>query len=567
MDMRSRRTMRILMALLVAVLVAGGCAPMPLPTAAPSPATATEASPLPTETELPPTATALPATDTPTAPAPEPEPETPEAVQETLFPPEMPSAVRGGQVFDANCATCHGAAGDGSGLEGAADFTDLEFMRGEQPAEFFEAIRDGVAGTAMPAWGDGLTVMDIWDVLYYEWTFATSPQEIRQGRELFAANCARCHGADGDGSGIAGAADFSDQQFMANEDPSEFYVAVRDGVEGTAMPVWGDQLSEDQIWSLVNSVWTFAYDYGEDELPQPADTPLPTETPQPTDTPKPTSTTTVALALTPDPAVGLQLWQQKPCQGCHGSNAEGNIGPRLAGTGLSFDQILLQVRTGAPPMPAYSEAEVSELELQHITSWLRSLAPPTPTPIALPTFPTGALSTMWQHVNDMKVKCDFAKDLPERQAGDDAGRLTILKQYANEALQLGQAAIGQANQAINDTPDEGVRSVIRSVIDHTNGVIGHANTALGLNSFAEAWPHAAQMVYISRLDAWPLATQSIRDAGLAGTVQVRVTDPSGNPIPGAFVTVLTAHTPVGVSTDSSGRATIANVAAVPALQV
>jgi hypothetical protein len=59
----------------------------------------------------------------------------------------------------------------------------------------------------------------------------------------------------------------------------------------------------------------------------------------------------------------------------------------------------------------------------------------------------------------------------------------------------------------------------------------------------------------------------VRDAGLAGSVQVRVTDPGGNPIPGAFVTVLTAHTPVGVRTDSSGRTTIPNVAAVPALQV
>ena len=28
---------------------------------------------------------------------------------------------------------------------------------------------------------------------------------------------------------------------------------------------------------------------------------------------------------------------------------------------------------------------------------------------------------MWQQVNDMKVSSDFAKDLPERLAGDDAG--------------------------------------------------------------------------------------------------------------------------------------------------
>jgi hypothetical protein len=75
------------------------------------------------------------------------------------------------------------------------------------------------------------------------------------------------------------------------------------------------------------------------------------------------------------------------------------------------------------------------------------------------------------------------------------------------------------------------------------------------------------MVRISRLDAWPLATQAVRDAGLVGTVRVRVTNQAGSPIAGAFITVLTSHTPVGVAADGSGRATIVNVAAVPALQV
>jgi hypothetical protein len=105
------------------------------------------------------------------------------------------------------------------------------------------------------------------------------------------------------------------------------------------------------------------------------------------------------------------------------------------------------------------------------------------------------------------------------------------------------------------------------VIEQVNVVIDQANQALGKGSFGDAWPHAARMVYVSRLDAWPLATQAVRQAGRVGTVRVRVTDPAGNPIPGAFVTVLTTHTPLGVQTDGSGRATLTNVAAVPQLQV
>jgi hypothetical protein len=265
--------------------------------------------------------------------------------------------------------------------------------------------------------------------------------------------------------------------------------------------------------------------------------------------------------------MGQQIWQQKPCMGCHGTSAEGNTGPKLAGTGLGFDQVLQTVRSGKGIMPAFGRDQVSDLELQHIYAWLRSLAPPTPTPVPEPVYSTGALLAMWQHVNDMKVASDFAKDLPERQAGDDAGRLAILKQHASTAVQQGQAAVAQGNQAINDVPNETVRATIRQTIDQVHAVVDHANQALGQGSYGAAWPHAAEMVRISRIDAWPLATQAVREAGVTGNVRVRVTDPAGNPIPGAFVTVLTAHTPVGVQTDAAGRATITNVAAVPALQV
>ena len=75
------------------------------------------------------------------------------------------------------------------------------------------------------------------------------------------------------------------------------------------------------------------------------------------------------------------------------------------------------------------------------------------------------------------------------------------------------------------------------------------------------------MARLSRIEAWPWATQAVRDAGLTGTVRVRVTNRAGQPIPGAFVTVLTAHDPAAALTDANGRATIRNAASVPALQV
>jgi mono/diheme cytochrome c family protein len=176
-------------ALLIVALLVAACGGAPEPTASPVVSEPTQPPPEPTVAE-------------PTQPPPEPtvaEPTQPSEPtqppqEEKLFPPEMPSAVRGEAVYTTNCVSCHGEAGDGSGLAGAADFTDVELVRGAMPAQFFEAIRDGVEGTAMPAWGDTLSEMEIWDVLYYEWTFATSPEEIAQGQGLFSANCVACHG-------------------------------------------------------------------------------------------------------------------------------------------------------------------------------------------------------------------------------------------------------------------------------------------------------------------------------------------------------------------------------------
>ena len=542
---------------LVAVLLLAACGATSEPTAAPTVAEPTQLPPTPTAepataepTELPPQPTEEPATSEPTESPPEPT-EAPETG--ALFPPEMPSAVRGQAVFVANCATCHGQTGDGSGLEGAADFTDVEFMRQAKPAELFESIRDGVEGTAMPTWEGELGEMEIWDVLYYERTFATSPEEVAQGRSLFAENCVTCHGEAGDGSGLEGAANFTDQAFMANENQTEFFEKITEGVEGSAMPAWGDTFSEDEIWSLVNYVWTFAYEYPEERVAEP--------TPE------------VELPEEPDPAVGAQIWTEKPCIGCHGAQAGGDIGPRLAGTVLEFDEVLLRVRTGKAPMPAFSEEQVSDLELRHIFAWLKSLSPPTPileptetpepdapSPTSRPALPpSGHLMAFWEHVNWVKVHSDFAKDAsPNIGALHD--RVRQARDRANGALQ-------EADLAIADIPNAQAQATIREVKGFVNEILTHANAALATQDLNAARAEAAQMVEISRLDAWPRASLAVKQAGFTGSATVRVRDQQGNPISGALVTALTAPNPAGARTGADGRVTIPNLAAVRVMQI
>jgi mono/diheme cytochrome c family protein len=474
------------------------------------------------------------------------------------FPPEMPSAVRGMVVYEANCTTCHGAAGDGSGLPGAADFTDLMFVRGKTPAEFFQSIRDGVEGRAMPAWGGQLGEMEMWDVLYYEWTFATSPDQTAEGEMLFNENCVSCHGAAGDGSGLPGAANFTDQQFVANRNPDKFFQSITGGVDGTAMPAWGETFTEDQIWALVNYVWTFAYEY-------------PGGTTSGGATAEPTAET--ALPQEPDPAIGAQLWAQKPCSGCHGAQAMGDIGPRLAGTVLQFDEVLLRVRAGKGDMPAFSEAEISDLELRHIYAWLESLTPPTPTlaptdtpepnaPTSTPRAelpPSGHLMAFWEDVNWVKVHSDFAKDAtPTIEALHD--RVRQARDRGNDALQ-------EADLAIAEIPDQQANATIREVKGYINEILQHADAASNTDSLDAARAEAAKMVEISRLDAWPSASLAVKQAGFTGSVQVRVRDQSGNPIAGALVTALTAPSPAAGITGGDGRVIINDLAAVRVMQV
>ena len=76
---------------------------------------------------------------------------------------------RGRVLFQANCALCHGARGDGRGQrkEGLdvppRDFTDPEWREHTSPRHVFFAIREGLAGTPMPAW-KSLSERDAWDL-------------------------------------------------------------------------------------------------------------------------------------------------------------------------------------------------------------------------------------------------------------------------------------------------------------------------------------------------------------------------------------------------------------------
>jgi cytochrome c oxidase cbb3-type subunit III len=214
----------------LALAVAACNSPQPLPTA-----------PTPIPTLLPAT---LPPPTTPT----------PRAVAANIvFPAAPPSAKSGETAYQSKCASCHGSDGKGK-VEKARNFTDIDYMRGAAPAEFFEVITAGK--DQMPAFNKDLTDDDSWNTVYYLWSFSVKPEQLAKGKTTFEANCVACHGPDGKGA-IPQAPNFTKPEFIASRPATELYQSVSGG-KGI-MPAWQDRLSADDRWNAIEYVRSFGY--------------------------------------------------------------------------------------------------------------------------------------------------------------------------------------------------------------------------------------------------------------------------------------------------------------------
>jgi mono/diheme cytochrome c family protein len=170
------------------------------------------------------------------------------------YPARLPSSALGQSLYQSHCTNCHGEDGKGV-VPGARNFNDLDYMRGESPASFYTAVTEGRGD--MPSFQDILSSDERWDVVFYMWRFSTSTDTLALGKGLYDANCVACHGEDGVGK-VLGAADFSDQRFMHDRAPRDFYLTVTQG-KGS-MPAWQGRLSQDERWAVIDYVRTFSYD-------------------------------------------------------------------------------------------------------------------------------------------------------------------------------------------------------------------------------------------------------------------------------------------------------------------
>ncbi len=176
------------------------------------------------------------------------------AVAATLAKP----VIRGGIVFKSYCTLCHGERADGDGraakLHGAEKLSITS-----QSTEFYsDIIRNGGKALGksefMPPWENELSEEQINDVVAY--LQVVGSVELR-GEVVFKTNCILCHGISGDGQGRAAKLYNPPPANLTMSDKNDDYKRMIITLGGKAMgrsefmPVWGAQLSEQEINDLV----------------------------------------------------------------------------------------------------------------------------------------------------------------------------------------------------------------------------------------------------------------------------------------------------------------------------
>ena len=151
---------------------------------------------------------------------------------------------------------------------------------------------------------------------------ANDPRAVAAGRNAYTGSCAECHGSSGDGKGVFGpgtyppATDLTTHDVVEKSDAELFWI-TKHGLSFTAMPGFGDQYSDPEIWNIV--AYLRSLQHGQ---------PAALNVPNPT----------FAQLAAADPAGdsiqrGAALYFAQGCQTCHGpvGDAPGNLALRGVG--------------------------------------------------------------------------------------------------------------------------------------------------------------------------------------------------------------------------------------------
>ena len=98
----------------------------------------------------------------------------------------------------------------------------------------------------------------------------SSPEFVEQGKALYNGKgaCFNCHGTDGDGNGPLAAQlnpsprNFQHHGFWRHRMEGEIFWVIKNGSAGTSMVGFGDQLTDNEIWTILQYLRGFAREHG-----------------------------------------------------------------------------------------------------------------------------------------------------------------------------------------------------------------------------------------------------------------------------------------------------------------
>ncbi|PAQ05458.1 cytochrome-c oxidase, cbb3-type subunit III [Mesorhizobium temperatum] len=164
----------------------------------------------------------------------------------------------GGAAFRVNCVQCHGSGAQGS--KGFPNLNDDDWLWGGKAEQIQQTITHGIRFASdpdtrvseMPAFGDIITADQIAQVSTYVASLSGLVGDaslIEPGANVFAENCAACHGENAKGNKELGAPDLTDAIWLYGPGETAIAAQVRAPKHGV-MPAWIGRLGETKVKEL-----------------------------------------------------------------------------------------------------------------------------------------------------------------------------------------------------------------------------------------------------------------------------------------------------------------------------
>lgn len=189
----------------------------------------------------------------------------------------MQAAIEGGRAaFKVHCVQCHGSGATGS--KGYPNLNDDDWLWGGNIKDIHKTLVDGVRQpgddqtrmSQMPAFGrDGiLKPGQIGDTVSFVRTLVgkePASASARRGAQLFAENCAACHGPGGKGLRLLGAPNLTDSIWLYGGDRETLTQTITNARYGV-MPAWGQRL--DPVTVKMLAAYVHSLGGGEAYIPE-----------------------------------------------------------------------------------------------------------------------------------------------------------------------------------------------------------------------------------------------------------------------------------------------------------